>query len=73
MSQHLTKEGIQSLIGSVFVMQSINSNVEFKVGRKYRFEMDFLVREEHLELEGGAISLVKEAQSDGYVEPEPNT
>lgn len=70
LQRQLNKEDIQSIIGSVFAMQA--DGQEFKVGCRYNFEVEFVVRDDHLELARGEI-LIHKDKSDGRLDTRSNT
>lgn len=57
-SRPIDKEDIKSIIQSVFAMQAISQNIEFKIGESYEFELKFTVRTDHLELKNADISKI---------------
>jgi hypothetical protein len=55
----LGKNEIESLVASVFEANLKGQEVFFKVGDKYRFEVEFVVQDEYLLLGKNAVSRIK--------------
>ncbi len=61
----LNKKEIQSLVTDVFTMQS--ADLQFNLNSTYTFEVEFVVRDDYLELKRGDV-LIHKGSNDGKLD-----